>query len=857
VLLSEPAGIMAKEIATAGPGQVRALFVSAGNPVLSVPNGEELVEAMKGLELSVGIDLYVNETTAHCDYVLPATTMYERDDFPLPFQILQPTPFRQATEAVVAPAGQAREEWAIIDELSRRLASRTPALRALQITRKALGLFGVRLTPRLVADAVIRLGAGGDRFGLNRGGLTFRRLTQQHPHGVVLAPNLKAGVLPTVVVYRGAKMRLVHDGISAEIAALGRRTDPDGYPLRLIGMRELRSENSWMHNVPLLMRGDRTQTALMHVDDAADLKLNDGDQGHRRRRHRDPARLGTQRRGWLAHRQRRGRRQRQPVDVERAGGSRTPRGDGPVDRCAGRRAPGLRLAPFREQTRTPPNVRSFGGFYVCSREKSGGLRYRLPDRQRGGGWVLSNWRVRWGTAALFLGLGAALLAGAGVASADSAGKHADNAHASSSSGNTAGTAAAGKHRAAPAAAAPAKRSIRAQDPAPTATALDPTEVTTVEASRPIRVAPHVAALRRLAAPVAHAPPTPVAASLVPTSTAVITPPDTNGVTGVKTGKSTLTIPAGSTSYNAPATWYFPTQADGTVAANGVIWLQHGFLANNSYYSSLATTLAQQTNSIVVVPTVPSFPSLRCPGCTLYGVPLQQGAASMFTGDEANLNISANQAGYQGTLPLDFVLAGHSAGGGWSVGVGGYYADSLAPGDPNHLLGVVMYDGVVMNGTMAQSIASLDKPAIPVPVYQIAAPAQQFNAFGITTDELAVLRPNQFIGDVLVNGSHVDSMLGSNPLVDFSAQLVTKFSPKGNTEAVYTLSAGWINDFYSGGTPATPKYGLYGSAGQPIILGEAAAAVLPSPIADQLGPIAQVMKAFTAKLLPWIFGSSSG
>lgn len=277
VLLSEPAAIMAKEIATPGHGQVRALFVSAGNPVLSVPNGEELVTAMRGLELSVAIDLYVSETAAQCDYVLPATTMYERDDFPLPFQILQPTPFRQATEAVVAPAGQARPEWAIIDELSRRLADRTLALRALQFTRKTLGLFGLRLTPRLVADAVIRLGAGGDRFGLNRGGLSFRRLTEEHPHGVVLAPNLQAGVLPTVVVYRGAKMRLVHDGIAAEMRALGQRSDPDGYPLRLIGMRELRSENSWMHNVPLLMRGERVQSALMHVDDAADLKLSDGD----------------------------------------------------------------------------------------------------------------------------------------------------------------------------------------------------------------------------------------------------------------------------------------------------------------------------------------------------------------------------------------------------------------------------------------------------------------------------------------------------------------------------------------------------------------------------------------------------
>ena len=83
VLGSEPAGVMAKEMTTPGRGQIKALLVSAGNPVLSVPNGDELEDAMRGLELKVGIDLYINETTAHCDYVLPAATMYERDDFPL------------------------------------------------------------------------------------------------------------------------------------------------------------------------------------------------------------------------------------------------------------------------------------------------------------------------------------------------------------------------------------------------------------------------------------------------------------------------------------------------------------------------------------------------------------------------------------------------------------------------------------------------------------------------------------------------------------------------------------------------------------------------------------------------------
>ena len=277
VLGSEPAGLMAKEITTAGRGQVRALLVGAGNPVLSVPNGNELEAALESLDLMVGIDLYVNETLAHCDYVLPAATMYERDDFPLPFQTLQPTPFRQATEAVIAPMGQARAEWEIIDDLTSRLGWRTPGLAIMLAMRKALSLFGVRLTPRLLVDAIIRLGEAGDRFGLRRGGLSFARLTADHPHGTVLAPHLREGVLGDTVVYRGGRVRLRHDDIAAEVAKLVRREAPEAYPMRLIGMRESRSENSWMHNAPLLMRGERAQHARIHVDDAAAANIADGD----------------------------------------------------------------------------------------------------------------------------------------------------------------------------------------------------------------------------------------------------------------------------------------------------------------------------------------------------------------------------------------------------------------------------------------------------------------------------------------------------------------------------------------------------------------------------------------------------
>ncbi|WP_082933211.1 molybdopterin-dependent oxidoreductase [Mycolicibacterium elephantis] len=275
---SEPAALMAKEITTPGDRKIRALFVSAGNPVLSVPNGEELEAALGELELSVALDFYVTETSAQCDYILPVTTMYERDDFPYTFQGFQATPFRQATEAVLAPVGEAREEWAIVADLAERLARRVPAFAGFAVVRKVLRLFGVDASPRLMMDVLVRMSEGGDRFGLRRGGLNLRRLEKEHPHGVVVAPHVRTGVLRQAVGYLSRRVRLAHQGIADEVAKLSRRTVPDGYPLRMVGLREPRSENSWMHNSPLLMRGDRRQHALMHVDDATERDIADGDE---------------------------------------------------------------------------------------------------------------------------------------------------------------------------------------------------------------------------------------------------------------------------------------------------------------------------------------------------------------------------------------------------------------------------------------------------------------------------------------------------------------------------------------------------------------------------------------------------
>lgn len=319
------------------------------------------------------------------------------------------------------------------------------------------------------------------------------------------------------------------------------------------------------------------------------------------------------------------------------------------------------------------------------------------------------------------------------------------------------------------------------------------------------------------------------------NSSVLLPNGSNGVTGVQIGHSRLELPGAFIGQTVAADWYFPTQADGTVDAQGVIWLQHGFGATNTFYSALAQNLAKQTNSIVVSPTLSSIPITFSGGC-LTCEPTQLDAAALLGPNRATLLASATAAGFTGTaLPEKFVLTGHSAGGGFATAVADDYLNGDdAQYDPNDLIGVIMFDGVSngsLDGSFANQVAAL--AAANKPVYQIAAPAQSWNLFGATTNVLAATVTDQFIGVVLQGGSHVDSMLGVNPLFDFVLQLVTKAVPAGNTEAVYTLTDGWINDMYVGATPEAPQYGLYAASNQQIIMGPTAAIGLPAAEANQL------------------------
>jgi anaerobic selenocysteine-containing dehydrogenase len=268
-----PATLMAREIATPGPGQLRALFVSAGNPVISVPDGDALSAALEQLDLMVSIDLYVNDTNRHADYVLPAATFLEREDLPLAFLGFYTTPFVQWTEPVVAPAGEARDDWEIIDALAAELGIVPFPVAAVRRLGRRLTRW---LTPRRLVDLLLRTGPEGDWLGLRPRGLNVRRL-RGRPHGVVLSEHIPTGVLDRKVRHPGGRVRLDPPEVAAELRRLAEANGDDpSFPLRLIGLRELRSHNSWMHNAPLLMRGGRTHSVRVHPADAGELGLQDG-----------------------------------------------------------------------------------------------------------------------------------------------------------------------------------------------------------------------------------------------------------------------------------------------------------------------------------------------------------------------------------------------------------------------------------------------------------------------------------------------------------------------------------------------------------------------------------------------------
>lgn len=270
-----PSGILADEITTPGTEQVRALVVTAGNPVLSMPNGNALGDAMKRLETSVAIDFYMNETAARCEYFLPATTFLEREDIPFAHQNLMLEPYVQWTDAVIPPIGEARNEWRILSDIGEAMGlpfMNNPALNRL---RKLSRRLGRPLTAKGVVDLMIRTGPRGDRFLPWRGGLSLAKI-RAHPHGLRLPEN-RTDVLAEKVRHPDGKVHLWNEYLERDMARLreSRPAGSDGQ-LVLIGRRDQRSHNSWMHNVRRLMESNRCDLR-MHPADAQERGLCTGD----------------------------------------------------------------------------------------------------------------------------------------------------------------------------------------------------------------------------------------------------------------------------------------------------------------------------------------------------------------------------------------------------------------------------------------------------------------------------------------------------------------------------------------------------------------------------------------------------
>jgi anaerobic selenocysteine-containing dehydrogenase len=271
-----PSAALAEEIDTPGEGKIRALFTVAGNPVLSTPNGARLERALPGLELMVSIDPYLNETTRHAHFILPTPPPLQRDHYDVIFHALAVRNTARYSAPLFPVEPGLRHDWQVLDALARRL-DRGPLVGRLR--RRFVAALG----PRRQLDLALRGGAYGAGFRPFARGLTLRRL-EREPHGVDLGPHEPC--LPGRLRTRDKRIDLAPAPFMGDLDRLRRRLDAaaevtvsesNGHgSLRLIGRRQVQSNNSWMHNVPRLMRGKDRCTLLMHPDDAKSRGLASG-----------------------------------------------------------------------------------------------------------------------------------------------------------------------------------------------------------------------------------------------------------------------------------------------------------------------------------------------------------------------------------------------------------------------------------------------------------------------------------------------------------------------------------------------------------------------------------------------------
>jgi anaerobic selenocysteine-containing dehydrogenase len=270
-----PVACLAEEIDTPGEGQVRALITLAGNPVVSTPNAARLDAALRSLELLVSVDLYVTETNRHADVILPAPSPLERSHYDVVLYGFAVRNVANYSPPALPLADGMVDEWRTLLRLTGIAAGQGP-----DVDVDALDdLVAAGYAQRLGVDP----GAAGDWRGperlldlmLRHGpyGLTLDDLVAA-PHGVDLGPLQPR--LPAPLRTESGLIELAPAAVVADVPRLEAALDDVSDGLLLVGRRHLRSNNSWMHNLPLLVRGPERCTVQVHPDDAARLRLTDG-----------------------------------------------------------------------------------------------------------------------------------------------------------------------------------------------------------------------------------------------------------------------------------------------------------------------------------------------------------------------------------------------------------------------------------------------------------------------------------------------------------------------------------------------------------------------------------------------------
>jgi anaerobic selenocysteine-containing dehydrogenase len=290
-----PTAALANEMLVPGPGQIRGFITLAGNPILSNPDGGKLRRAFEALEFMLSFDIYVNETTRHAHLIIPGASYAEHSDFqavtafetirkfvkwsPPIFDRPPGTPadweiFAGIAARLQGTTAEAIEEAYVTGVLEKALAQGRPECRQVDFSQARAAIGNAPGADRLY-DIMLRAGPCGDAFGAVPEGLSLEKL-RRHPHGLDFGP--LSAELPNVLRTPDRLIDLAPSRIVADFprleAALAEMEHHPG--LLLIGRRNPRSKNAWMHNIRLLNKGKIDCTLLVNPEDAARYGLMTG-----------------------------------------------------------------------------------------------------------------------------------------------------------------------------------------------------------------------------------------------------------------------------------------------------------------------------------------------------------------------------------------------------------------------------------------------------------------------------------------------------------------------------------------------------------------------------------------------------